>query len=323
MNRSIIVVLWIFALCGCKQDIDFQKFNNPQVWDNSQAAKSNIYDGIEYILKGFDQFDIVAIGESHGVKEVTDFYIELVQNENFRKKVNSIVIEFGNSLYQEDLDNYTIGKSHDSLRIKKLWRDHTSSFLQSGDQTGVGRLLTAVRDINLNSTHRIRILAAEPPIEWAKVNSSEDLFEFIDRRDQFYADLVLSEVINKKKKALIIMGNAHFNKRKSPGTKDNPITAILRATDKNLVLINTMTTNEFPYDQLPTMKKGELIETVNPLVGDLKIGTPFIKEFPLKDQTDALLFLGEMKALENEMHTPFNDPIYENELNRRKELINL
>ena len=294
------------------------------VWEQSQATPNNIYDGVEYILKGFEQLDIVAIGESHGIKEVTDFYIELVKNENFRKKVDAVVFELGNSLYQEDLDNYIFGKNNDTLKIKKLWRDHTSSFLQPGDRTGVSRFFKEVRDINLTAEHKIRILAAEPPIEWAKIKSSEELFEFVDQRHQFYADLVISDVLDKKKKALLIMGSGHFNKYKPAlRSKDNPIHAILRATGENLVLINTMTIEELPYNQLPNIKKGELVETVNPIIGELKIGTPFLKDYPLKVQTDALLYLGEMESLEREVQTPFHDLDYENELMRRQELIKL
>ncbi len=324
MKRTTIIVLWIIILSNCKQDIDFQKFNNPKVWENSKTTTNSIYDGVEYILRGFEQFDIIAIGESHGIKDVTDFYIELVKNENFRIKVDAVVFELGNSLYQGELDNYILGNNNDTLKIKKLWRDHSSSILQSSDRTGVSRFLKEVRKINLASENKIRILAAEPPLEWAKIKSSEDLFEFLGQRDQFYGDLVITEVLNKKKKALLIMGSGHFNKCKPPHQMiDNPISSILRATDKNLVLITTMTTDEFPFDQLPNLKKGELIETINPIVGELKIGAPFLKDYPLKVQTDALLYLGDMKNIEYEGHTPFNDHVYENELNRRKELIKI
>jgi len=243
---------------------------------------------------------------------------------NSRKNVDAIVFELGNSLYQDDLDNYILGTSNDSLTIKNVWRNHSSSFLQTGDRTGVSRFFKEVRNINLISEHKIRILAAEPPIEWSNIGSSEELFEFVGQRDEFYGDLVITEILNKNKKALLIMGSGHFNKCKpAQHAMDNPIATILKASNKNLVLINTMTTDNFPYGQLPNIKEGEVIETVSPFVGDLKIGTPFLKEYPLRVQSDALLFLGNMKNLEFEEHTPFNDPDYENELNRRKELIKM
>jgi len=324
MKIETILLLVFITIYGCSEDRNPHKFNNPIVWESSKTTPNRIYNGIDYILKGFENFDIVAIGESHGIKEVTDFYIELVSNDNFRKNVDVIVFELGNSLYQEDLDNYIFGTTSDTLTIKNLWRDHTSSFLQSGDRTGVSRFFKEVRKINIKSEHKVRILAAEPPIVWSKINSSEELFEFIGQRDRFYGDLVKSEVLKKNKKALLIMGSGHFNKCKpAQYLMDNPIAAVLKTSNKNLVLINTMTTDEFPYGQLPNMREGEVIETLNPIIGDLKLGTPFLKDHPLKVQTDALLYLGIMQDLEFEMHTPFNDLEYENELNRRKEIINI
>jgi len=266
MKRTIIFVLWIIAFCSCKQDANLQIYNNPIVWEGSKINPNSIYNGNKYILKGFEKFDIVAIGETHGIKEVTDFYIELISNENFRKNVDAIVFELANSLYQEDLDNYILGTTNDTLTIKNVWRNHTSSFL--------------------HSEHKIRILAAEPPIEWSDIGSSEELFEFVGQRDEFYGDLVKAEVLSKNKKALLIMGSGHFNKCKTAQrAMDNPIAAILKASNENLVLINTLTIDDFPYGQLPNIKKGEVIETINPIVGDLKIGKPFLKDYPLKVQT--------------------------------------
>lgn len=297
-------------------------YNNSIVWEEPQASTDRIFDGVEYIHKAFDKYDIVGIGESHGVEQVTDFYIELVRSDDFVKNVDVIVFEFGNSLYQEDLDDYILGISKDATKVKKLWREHTSSFLASGDRTGTIRFLEEVRKVNMMSEHKVRVLAAEVPIEWSNIMTSEDLFAFVGMREQFYGDLVISEILHKNKKAFLIMGSGHFNKSKPhKGAMDNPITAILKASDKNLVLINTMTMDGFPFSQLPKMENGELIETTHPIVGNLKLGVPFIEDLSLKVQTDALLYLGERMDLKYEVPMPFNDPVYEAERQRRRDLI--
>ena len=324
IKRLTILISLIIGLSSCQQDLVFENFNNPKVWEESQTTPNSIYNGVEYILKGFEQFDLVAIGESHGIREVTDFYIELVNNENFRRHVDAIVFELGNSLYQEDLDDYILGITNDTLSIKKLWRDHSSSFLQSGDRSGVSRFFKEVRQINQSSEHKIRILAAEPPIEWARIKNTKDVFKYIDQRDQFYADVVVGEVINKEQKALLIMGSQHFNKCKPPHRKaDNPLSAIRRATHKNMVLITTMTSDKLPFDQLPNINKGDVIETVNPIIGELTIENSSNNDCPLKFQTDALLYLGNMSNLSYEEQTPFNDHHYEKELKRRMDLVKL
>ena len=44
---------------------------------------------------------------SDGFK-IYDFYFSLIENSTFQKTVNDIVIEFGNSLYQEKLDDFIL-----------------------------------------------------------------------------------------------------------------------------------------------------------------------------------------------------------------------
>lgn len=324
MIRAMKFILFFTVMWSCTQRADTIEYSNPIVWEESQSSTDRVYDGIKYIQRAFEQYDVVAIGESHGIKEVTDFYIELVNNDEFHKNVDVIIFEFGNSLYQEDLDKYILGQNDDTIKVKKLWREHTSSFLSSGDRAGVNRFFKEVRKANIESEHKIRILAAEPPIDWSKIKSKEELFVFVGQRDEFYGDLVMSQALKKDKKALLIMGSVHFNKSKPyKDVMDNPISALLKVSDKNIVLIHTLTMDDFPIDQLPDMQKGELIETVNPRVGNIMIGTPFIKDFPLQVQTDALLYLGDRKDLEHEKILPFNDPLYEAELQRRKDLIQM
>jgi len=261
MKNIITILLFFVTFCSCKQN---QIHTTP-------IPSNNIHEGISYINDAFDDVDIVAIGEYHGIVEVTDFYVQLV-----------------------------------------------------GDWTSVKRFFKEVRNVNLKSEHKIRILAAEPPIDWSKINSLEDYYVFLGQRDQFYAEVVIQEVLNKKKKALLIMGSSHFNKLKTHKMNpDNPITTLLKVSNKNLRLINTMTMNDFPYDLLPSINKGDIIETTNPILGNLKVGPPFIKKRPLKDQTDALLYLGDLKDIQYEVKAPFNDELYEAELKKRKDLIKL
>jgi hypothetical protein len=56
------------------------------------------------LLRQFDKFDLVALGESHNTREDQDLRISLrislVRNPQFPKKVRNIVVECGNPLFQ-------------------------------------------------------------------------------------------------------------------------------------------------------------------------------------------------------------------------------
>jgi hypothetical protein len=57
----------------------------------------------------FETFQIVAIGDIHGSKDVGDFVLSLVRNRAFPSVVNDIVVEGANGLLQPILDQYMAG----------------------------------------------------------------------------------------------------------------------------------------------------------------------------------------------------------------------
>ena len=290
----------------------------------SQPKQSNVYNGVEFIVNKFDTHDIIAIGETHDKIEVTDFYIKLVQNEEFRKKVDFLVIEMGNHFFQEVLNDYISGGEVDEKVLYKLWRDHTSCMLNGSDNTGMIRLLDAVREANLNSTYKIQILAGDPAIDWAAINCLQKFYKYLGSRDKFYTEIVAGYVVEPKKKALLIMGNSHFNKSRTiamvKNDLQNPITTLINTYKSNLLLLNIITVTGFPYANLQHLEKGSVVLTLDPWLGNLTTSAPFINNIPLKDQTDGIIYLGEKKSLTSEETSNFDDQEYEKELERRNNL---
>lgn len=290
----------------------------------AQPQKKNVHKGIPFIVNKFDQYNIVAIGETHDKVEVTDFYIDLVKNDEFRKKVDFLVIEMGNHLYQNILDDYISGKTIDEKEIFKLWRNHTSCMLNESDNTGMIRLLKSIRDTNLNSEYKIRVLAGDPPVDWNKITCLQQFYKFLGTRNEFYTGIVKDYILNSRKKGLIIMGNSHFNKQRTKYMieKDlqNPITTLINSNNSSLYLLNVMTSSSFPYDNLKELELKYVITTNDPWLGGLKIGSPFIKDKTLKTQTDGIIYLGKKSTLTLEEIKDFEDINYERELKRRNNL---
>ncbi len=61
------------------------------------------------VLRAFDSHDIVMFGEAHGCKQEYEWLDELVGTPEFADRMDDIVVEFGNSLYQELVDGYVAG----------------------------------------------------------------------------------------------------------------------------------------------------------------------------------------------------------------------
>ena len=169
-------------------------------------------EGIPTIVNFFEQKPIVAIGETHGHVQLYQFLTELVQIEGFYKNVNDILIESGNALYQDTLDKYISGGDVPYIDIQKIWLNTTQSPVDAWNTDIYIKLLKAIRELNLriSKNDRIRVVAADSPIEWKNVRTNEDYLKERGNREEFYASTVINEVLSKNRKALLINGGAHF-----------------------------------------------------------------------------------------------------------------
>jgi hypothetical protein len=164
------------------------------------------------ILAAFDNYEVVAIPEAHGKKDLDDFILSLIRTPAFAEKVNDIEVECGNSLYQPILDRYIGGDHVPFTEARKVWRNTT---LTMCDVNGFfEQFFPLVRAINqkLEPGKRIRVLAGDPPIDWDKVKSSQDFRKFSDIsvREATIASVMEKEVLSKHRKALMLFGTDHL-----------------------------------------------------------------------------------------------------------------
>jgi hypothetical protein len=137
--------------------------------------------------------------------------------------VSDIVMEFGNARFQDVVDRYTDGESIPQAQVERAWRDLVGAL---GPVSPVyGEFYAAVRAANqkLPKERRLRILLGDPPIDWDRVRSLEDVAPFLPFRDGFYAQVVRHEVIARKRKALLIMGSGHFRRSAGRPSSENEL----------------------------------------------------------------------------------------------------
>lgn len=169
-------------------------------------------EGIETIIRLFKEKPLVAIGEIHGHSQLYDFLGQLIKEEGFYTQVNDILIEAGNALYQDILDRYISGEDVDAEELRLVWMNTTQSPVDPWGSKVYLDFLLSVRELNqaIAESHRIRVIAADPPIDWETVKTREDYNEARGSRNEYYAQTAITQVLNKGRRALMISGGAHF-----------------------------------------------------------------------------------------------------------------
>jgi hypothetical protein len=175
----------------------------------TRAAQPSPQPAMAAILSAFDKYEVVGMEEGHGMKDEDDFILSLIRDPAFADKVNDIVVECGNSLYQPMLDRYIAGEDVPFAEARKVWRNTTQPMC--GMSGFFEEFFPLVRAINLSLPRekRLRVLAGDPPIDWSQVKNSADIAKFSDR-DASIAAVMEKEVLAKHRRALMLFGIFHL-----------------------------------------------------------------------------------------------------------------
>jgi len=273
---------------------------------------------IPAILKAFETFEVVAMPAAHGQKDIDDLILSLIRDPRFLRSVNDIVVECGNVRYQPILDRYIAGENVPFTEVQHVWRDTTVQSM-CGASGFYEQLYPLVRSLNqrLPATSRLRIVAADPPIDWSKIGSYEDLTPFFDR-DGSIASVMEREVLSKRCKALMLFGVFHLLHGGGPGEGD-AVTRYERHYPGRTFVISDLgyygTGDEPPAENALGGVWPSLLKTKNSRLGSLGldsfIPSPLTTDQdcnavdafargPSKtvaDQIDAFLYLGPQKSL--------------------------
>jgi hypothetical protein len=163
------------------------------------------------ILEALTTNQLVALSEPHTNEQAYELRLKLLRDPRFAEIVNDIVIEAGNARYQDVMDRFIRGEDVPDAALRPAWQDIVSPGTGGDDPLYEG-FYRAVRDLNakLPPARRLRVLLADPPIDWSTVRSGDDLVEWGLKRDVHAADVITREVIAKKRRALLVFGEGHL-----------------------------------------------------------------------------------------------------------------
>jgi hypothetical protein len=186
----------------------------PAVTAQSQTAPEPAAAATSAIINLFDQYRVVMLGEMHESIQEHALLNKLVATPAFSERVNDIVVETCNSLYQDTMDRYIAGGNVPAERLRLSWENVV------GAPGGVAvapdhGLYATIRSVNqrLPKNRQLRVLCGDPPIDWTRVETRDDIAPFLGFRDEHYASVVRYDVLALRRKALLTMGGGHFQRR--------------------------------------------------------------------------------------------------------------
>lgn len=166
------------------------------------------------IVAALQSHQAVALPGKAGTHENASLILSVIRDPRFVRLADDVVVEFGNARYQDLVDRYVRGETIEDAALQRVWRDHTEPG-GSFDGPLTIEVFRAVRAVNAGQPagRRLRILLADPPIDWTHITSPADHRKWIVRRDSFAADVVRSEVLARGRRALLLFGNGHLPRK--------------------------------------------------------------------------------------------------------------
>ena len=179
----------------------------------SCAARPQATDPSAVVLEAFKQHQVVAIGENHGHLELHDWILAFLETPQAQDVVDDIVVEWGNALYQDLIDRYIDGEDVPFDSVSLVWRNTIVSPNTVWDAPVYQRFFQHVRNLNLTSQagNHYRVVLADTPVDWNKIESREDLRPFFDRSSHM-AEQVRQESLLKGRQSLFLAGGLHVSK---------------------------------------------------------------------------------------------------------------
>jgi len=279
---------------------------------------------IAEIAKQFAQHPLIMIGELHRWEQLHAFMREMIRNPDFICRADDIVVEFGNSRLQPLADTYISGGNIMEGQLQSLWRE-TSVPLTWNSPVYQGFYET-VREINQKHLcdHPIRVVLADPPLDWSKIKNAKDYQRWADR-DASYADVVEREVLAKHHRAFLLAGQFHAVKQIPEGDEDGVRAAGLIEEKHPGALFSIMAVppavaeamHMGPPASFKIVRGTELERADFSMIATMN---PRKKWPPISDVVDGLLYVGEQTFL-YPSPTIYLEPTYQRELRRHAAII--
>jgi hypothetical protein len=310
-------VPWCHLALGCL--ITFVQCHPGFAQSSAPVKEATPLEPVASVLDAFRTHRLVALGEGdHNNLQSYAFRMALIHHPAFAGLVNDIVVEAGNSLYQDVMDKFVAGEDVPYDALRRVWQDTTQP-TDVWDKPIYEEFYRAVRALNsgLPRERRLRVLLGDPPVDWAAVHTISD---FPGRPDSFPRELIRREVLAKGRRALIIYGDMHLQ-RHDYAFNYEPSDGIVEVLERDApgavfsIWANTLTDLQEAQPSVSSWPKPSLTILRGTLLGakDFAVYYPFAlyvkdkngkfvaqkatRPLRMEEQFDAVLYVGPKSSI--------------------------
>jgi len=184
----------------------------------------------DFVIQTLDRYPLIGLGDVHTCLEFHQFLHELVRDPRLPEKVNDIVVEFGNPLFQAAIDHYVLnGEDVPRDERKGAWENTAMGWSISASPI-YEYFFDLVRDVNakLPREKRMRVILGDAPLDFTHVRKdpATALAKFVTSREAPISAIreaalaaSVHRVLAQGHRGLIICGSGHLRKNsRFPGT---------------------------------------------------------------------------------------------------------
>ena len=274
----------------------------------TQATRPAVpLDATTAILEAFRDHQVVGIGDAHGNVKGEAFQLALIRDPRLPGVVNDILVESGNSRYQDLADRFVRGEDVPRDALQRIWLDTTQQHVASLEPS---ELVLAVRSVNagLPAEKRLRVLLGEPPIEWERMQTADDVRTWesgpMADRDRFALEVIRREVLARNRRVLALYGAGHFFRK----VVSSSLVTLFEDGKAKAFTVWTNAAAEMAQMQADVAKwpvpsiahlRGTTLGQINiaEYFGAFGKDIPPQWRAPLEEQFDAVLYLGPLATL--------------------------
>lgn len=193
------------------------------------AKNESVVSLADLVLRKLDEYPVIGLGDVHTCLEFHQALHQLLRDPRLPGKVNDIIVEFGNPLFQAPIDRYVVeGLDVSRDERKGVWENAVMGWEISASPL-YEAFFDLVRDVNLRlpKEKRMRIILGDAALDFARLqeNPAAELQKFVTPRSapvnpsrETALAASVHSVLQANRRAIIIAGSGHLRKGGLPGT---------------------------------------------------------------------------------------------------------